>query len=78
MVVRKPVPLPPSLAQRILSQMKTFPHGEGRTAGQIAGQMVGMDTPSMLGYLTTLGKADPPLVLSSECPPTKRTLWRLG
>lgn len=76
MVVNKPVGLPPSLAQRILSQMRTFPPGDGRTAEQIAGQMVGMDIQSMMGYLKALGQAG--VVLGSECPPTRHTLWRLG
>jgi hypothetical protein len=69
-------PLPPSLSQRILSQLRTYPPGDGRTAAEIAGQMVGMDAQSMLGYLRDLGKAQ--LVLGSECPPTKATRWRLG
>jgi hypothetical protein len=69
-------PLPPSLSQRILSQLRTHPPGDGRTAAEIAGQMVGMDPQSMLGYLKLLGQAG--IVLGSECPPTKATRWRLG
>jgi hypothetical protein len=75
-MIKPQVPLPPSLAQRILSQLRTHPQGEGRTAAEIAGQMVGMDAQSMLGYLKDLGKAG--IVLGSECPPTKVTRWRLG
>lgn len=68
--------LPPDLERRILQQLRTFPPGDGRTAAEIAGQMVGMDPQSMLGYLKTLAGGH--LVLGSECPPTKATRWRLG
>jgi hypothetical protein len=70
------LPLPPSLAQRITAQLGTFPPGQGRTAADIAGQMVGMDPVSLLGYLKTM--ASQHLVLSSDCPPDKHSKWRLG
>lgn len=75
-MTRNELPLPPSLLQRIMSQLKTFPPGEGRTAAEAASQMVGMDTTSMLGYLKAMARAD--LVISSDCPPTRDSKWRLG
>jgi hypothetical protein len=71
-----PLPLPPDLSRRIMQQMATYPPGQGRTSAEIAAQMVGMDAQSMDGYLKAL--AGQHLVLSSECPPTRKSLWRLG
>jgi hypothetical protein len=69
------LPVPPDLASRLMSQLRTFPPGHGRSAAQVAAGMHNLSPADAEHGLRLLHSQ---LLVLRDQPPRGEALYRLG